>query len=79
MVRRRSAEPAAPIDGAGIAVDADLRPVDGPRNVRVIGSMLAGMHYLEQRCGDGVAIASAHRVAAALAGAGGSVRQAASA
>jgi glycerol-3-phosphate dehydrogenase subunit B len=69
----------APIDGAGIAVDADLRPVDGPRNVRVIGSMLAGMHYLEQRCGDGVAIASAHRVAASFAGVGGSVRQAASA
>ena len=66
----------APIDGAGIEVDDDLRPVDGPRNVRVIGSTLAGMHYLEQRCGDGVAIASAHLVASALAGAGGTARQA---
>lgn len=69
----------APIEGAGIAVDDELRPVEGPRNVRVIGSALAGMHYLEQRCGDGVALASAHRVAAALAGAGRSVQQAASA
>lgn len=69
----------APLDGAGIAADDELRPLDGPRNVRIIGSALAGMHYLDQRCGDGVAIASAHRVAAALAGAGASVRQEASA
>ena len=40
----------------------------GPRaeNVRVIGSALAGMHYLDERCGDGVALASAHRAAASL-------------
>jgi hypothetical protein len=24
---------------------------------------MAGMHYLDERCGDGVALASAHRVA----------------
>ncbi len=70
---------AAPLDGAGIATDDELRPADGPRNVRVIGSALSGMRYLDERCGDGVAIASAHRVAAALAGAGASVRQEASA
>ena len=52
--------------------DDDLRPLDpsgavAHENVHVIGSALAGMHYLAERCGDGVALASAHRVAAALA------------
>lgn len=61
-----------PIESLGIAVDDDLRPMDadGGRpldNVRVIGSSLAGMRYLEQRCGDGVALASAHLVARSLA------------
>jgi glycerol-3-phosphate dehydrogenase subunit B len=59
---------AHPIERAGIRTDADLRPLgpDGApvlENVRVIGSSLAGMHYLDERCGDGVALASAHRVA----------------
>jgi glycerol-3-phosphate dehydrogenase subunit B len=54
-----------PIEAAGIRTDASLRPLDADGmialdNVRVIGSALAGMHYLEQRCGDGVALASAH-------------------
>jgi glycerol-3-phosphate dehydrogenase subunit B len=59
---------AHPLEAAGIATDGDLRPI-GPsgeplvRNVRVIGSALAGMHYLGERCGDGVALASAHRAA----------------
>jgi len=49
-----------------------MRPVDaegGPllENVQVIGSALAGMRYLDQRCGDGVAIASAYAVARSLA------------
>lgn len=56
-----------PLEAAGIEVDADLRP-DGLDNVRVIGSALPGMHYLDQRCGDGVALASAHRAARLLAG-----------
>lgn len=56
-----------PLEAAGIAVDAELRPA-GIENVRVIGSALAGMHYLDQRCGDGVALASAHRAARSLAG-----------
>ena len=55
-----------PLEAAGIAVDESLAP-DGLRNVRVIGSALAGMHYLDERCGDGVALASAHRVARSLA------------
>ena len=33
----------------------------------VIGSALAGMRYLDERCGDGVALATAHRAARALA------------
>ncbi len=62
-----------PIESLGISVDGSLRPVDadgGPLldNVTVIGSALAGMRYLEQRCGDGIALASAHLVAASLAG-----------
>jgi glycerol-3-phosphate dehydrogenase subunit B len=62
-----------PIEAAGIRVDDELRPLDGAgdvvlENVRVIGSALGGMHYLEQRCGDGVALATAHRVARSLLG-----------
>jgi glycerol-3-phosphate dehydrogenase subunit B len=58
-----------PLDVAGIRVDAELRPVGGGiANVRVIGSALAGMRYLDERCGDGVAIASAHRAARRLSG-----------
>lgn len=57
-----------PIEGLGLRVDGSLRPVDpanpagGPllENVRVIGSALAGMRSLDERCGDGVALASAH-------------------
>lgn len=62
---------AHPLEAAGIRTDAALRPVDAAGdvvldNVRVIGSALAGMHYLEERCGDGVALASAHAVAQRL-------------
>jgi glycerol-3-phosphate dehydrogenase subunit B len=56
-----------PLETAGIAVDDELRPAE-VENVRVIGSALGGMHYLDQRCGDGVALASAHRAARSLAG-----------
>ncbi len=49
-----------PLESAGVRVDARLRPA-GVRNVRVIGSMLAGQRYLSERCGDGVALASAQR------------------
>jgi glycerol-3-phosphate dehydrogenase subunit B len=61
-----------PLESAGIVVDDAHRPIGGDRlplldNVRVIGSALAGMQYLSERCGDGVALASAHHVAASLA------------
>jgi len=63
---------AHPIEAAGIRTDADLcaTGTDGEtilENVRVIGSALAGMHYLGERCGDGVALASAQRVARSAA------------
>jgi glycerol-3-phosphate dehydrogenase subunit B len=59
---------AHPLEAAGIVTDAGMRPLGAAgepsfENVRVIGSALAGMHYLGDRCGDGVALASAHRVA----------------
>jgi glycerol-3-phosphate dehydrogenase subunit B len=65
-----------PIAVAGLRTDAELRPIDPARpddgplleNVRVVGGNLAGQRYLTQRCGDGVAIASARRAAASLAG-----------
>jgi glycerol-3-phosphate dehydrogenase subunit B len=52
-----------PLETAGVRTDERLRPVDPAglalaENVRVCGSLLAGQHYLRQRCGDGVAIAS---------------------
>lgn len=60
-----------PLEAAGIRTDAAQRPVDAGGdvvldNVRVIGSALAGMRYLVERCGDGVALASAHAVAERL-------------
>lgn len=62
-----------PLEAAGIRTDDRLRPVDARgrvafENVAVAGSMLAGQHYLTERCGDGVAVASGRRAAAALAG-----------
>ncbi|HET9416150.1 MAG TPA: FAD-binding protein, partial [Candidatus Limnocylindria bacterium] len=63
---------AHPIEAAGIRTDDAMRPLDPAGdvaldNVHVIGSALAGMNYLGDRCGDGVALASAYRVAVALA------------
>ena len=60
---------------AGLRTDADLRPVDPARpgggplfeNVHVVGAALAGQRYLVERCGDGVAIASAFHAAARIA------------
>jgi glycerol-3-phosphate dehydrogenase subunit B len=59
------------IEAAGIRVDDELRPVT-PKgkpaldNVRVVGSNLGGQRWLRERCGDGVAIASAYRAAVGL-------------
>jgi glycerol-3-phosphate dehydrogenase subunit B len=61
-----------PLEAAGIRTDGDLRPVDASGqvvldHVAVVGGLLAGQRYLAERCGDGVAIASGQRAAAALA------------
>ena len=60
-----------PLERAGIRTDGNLRPVDPAGqvvfdNVAIVGSLLAGQRYLAERCGDGVAIASGWRAAAAL-------------
>lgn len=56
------------LEAAGVRVDDALRPISPEgdvlfQNVRVVGSALAGMRYLSERCGDGIAIASAARAA----------------
>jgi glycerol-3-phosphate dehydrogenase subunit B len=61
------------LESAGIRIDDQLRPIgpDGEvllRNVRVVGSALAGMRYLAERCGDGVALASGYRAARLISG-----------
>lgn len=60
-----------PLERAGIRTDANLRPLDASGevafdNVLVAGSLLAGQRPLAERCGDGVAIASAQRAAATI-------------
>lgn len=63
-----------PIAGVGLRTDPELRPIDPARpddgplweNVRIVGNLLAGQRYLRERCGDGVALASAWRAAASL-------------
>jgi len=64
-----------PIEAAGVRTDPELRPVrhDGRAshsNVRVVGSLLAGQRWLGERCGEGVALASAGRAAVSLAAGG---------
>ncbi|HTG42543.1 MAG TPA: anaerobic glycerol-3-phosphate dehydrogenase subunit GlpB [Methylomirabilota bacterium] len=61
-----------PLEAAGIRTDSSLRPLDAKgkvvlENVAIVGSLLAGQHYLVERCGDGVAIASGHLAATTLA------------
>lgn len=61
-----------PIGGAGVRVDAELRPVDGAgsplyTNVRCVGGLLAGHDPTVEGSREGVALATATRVAEALA------------
>ena len=53
---------------AGVAVDAQLRPVgrDGEPlydNVRVVGASLAGSAAWREGCGDGLSLLTGHRAA----------------
>ncbi len=65
-----------PIASAGLRTDDALRPIDPARpkdgplfdNVRVVGGLLAGQRVMVERCGDGIALASAWRAAASLSG-----------
>jgi glycerol-3-phosphate dehydrogenase subunit B len=57
-----------PIGRAGVAVDAELRPVDagGERvleNVLVAGATLAGAEPWREKSGDGLSLATGHRAA----------------
>ncbi|HYO43388.1 MAG TPA: anaerobic glycerol-3-phosphate dehydrogenase subunit GlpB [Candidatus Limnocylindrales bacterium] len=62
-----------PLEAAGIATDAGLRPLahDGRpaaiANVLVAGALLAGQRSIRERCGDGIAVASGWRAANELA------------
>ncbi len=65
-----------PIALAGLRTDDALRPIDPARprdgplydNVRIVGGLLAGQRVMVERCGDGVALASAWRAAASIVG-----------
>ncbi|HXR26730.1 MAG TPA: hypothetical protein VN771_02605, partial [Candidatus Baltobacteraceae bacterium] len=73
LASRADAPGGHPIALAGIRTDAQLRPVAPlgstvrrrlPSGVRIVGSLLAGQRFVDERCGDGVALASAWRAAA---------------
>ncbi len=65
LASRVDASEGHPIALAGIRTDDQLRPVK-PAGVRIVGGLLAGQCYVAERCGDGVALASAWRAAASL-------------
>jgi glycerol-3-phosphate dehydrogenase subunit B len=57
-----------PMGRAGVAVDRDLRPVDGAgervlENVLVAGATLAGAEPWREKSGDGLSLATGHRAA----------------
>ncbi|MGH2946579.1 MAG: glycerol-3-phosphate dehydrogenase subunit GlpB [Solirubrobacteraceae bacterium] len=59
---------AHPMGRAGIAVDRELRPVDGAgervmENVLVVGATLAGAEPWREKSGDGLSLATGHRAA----------------
>ncbi|MGH9002145.1 MAG: hypothetical protein ACRDYV_03360, partial [Acidimicrobiia bacterium] len=61
-----------PLAAAGVRVDAELRPLAAPgtplhANVRCVGGLLAGHDPTVEGSREGVALATASRVAALLA------------
>ena len=61
------------LEAAGVRVDDALRPISPEgdvlfQNVRVVGSALAGMRYLSERCGDGIATQTGFRTSTGYAG-----------
>jgi glycerol-3-phosphate dehydrogenase subunit B len=64
-----------PMSRVGIAVDDELRPVDAHgdpvyEKVRVVGASLAGAVPWKEKSGDGISLASGHRAAGFVLGAG---------
>jgi len=60
---------------AGVAVDGELRPVDGAGerllgNVLVAGATLAGAEPWKEKSGDGISLATGHRAAELVLAAG---------
>ena len=65
-----------PMNGAGVAVDDELRPVGaaGARvldNVLVVGATIAGATPWKEKSGDGISLATGHRAAELILSAGG--------
>jgi glycerol-3-phosphate dehydrogenase subunit B len=65
-----------PIGRAGVAVDADQRPVDGSgvplfENVLVAGATLAGAEPWREKSGDGLSLATGYRAAGVILTASG--------
>jgi len=65
-----------PIARAGLAVDADQRPVDGSgvplfENVLVAGATLAGAEPWREKSGDGLSLATGYRAAGVILTASG--------
>jgi glycerol-3-phosphate dehydrogenase subunit B len=63
-----------PMGRAGVAVDGELRPVDGAggrvvENVLVAGATLAGAEPWREKSGDGVSLATGYRAAELVAAA----------
>jgi glycerol-3-phosphate dehydrogenase subunit B len=62
-----------PMGRAGVAVDRDLRPA-GLENVLVVGATLAGAQPWREKSGDGISLATGHRAAQLILGAGEAAR-----
>ena len=65
-----------PMGRAGVAVDADQRPVDAGgaevfENVLVAGASVAGAEPWREKSGDGLSLATGHRAAGLILGASG--------
>jgi glycerol-3-phosphate dehydrogenase subunit B len=58
-----------PMGRAGVAVDRGLRP-EGHENVLVAGATLAGAQPWREKSGDGISLATGHRAAELILGAG---------
>jgi glycerol-3-phosphate dehydrogenase subunit B len=70
-----------PLSDIGVAVDRELRPVDGNgerilENVLVAGATLAGAAPWREKSGDGISLATGHRAGELITGAASATRPA---